>query len=144
MNREDFKSACKAELGKPYIWGKDGPDSYDCSGFAQWALGKLGLDKRGDQSANGLYQHFSDKKYGTIVVARKDADVGDVVFYGRKGRATHVAIGWGSGLMIEAGGGGSKMKTIDQARAAKACVRVRPITRRKDVMAIIRPNSLPW
>jgi peptidoglycan DL-endopeptidase CwlO len=31
------------QLGKPYVFGAAGPDSFDCSGLTQWAWGKAGV-----------------------------------------------------------------------------------------------------
>jgi hypothetical protein len=30
-------------IGDPYVWGADGPASFDCSGLVQYTLGQLGL-----------------------------------------------------------------------------------------------------
>ncbi len=144
MGEDEFRSACKAQLGKPYIWGGEGPDTFDCSGFAQWALSLIGLDKNGDQSADGLYRHFKKKEFGAPVESQSATILGDLVFYGKPKRVTHVVVAWGKGLMIEAGGGGSKTVTVELARKAKAEVRIRPISRRNDVVGIIRPIGIPW
>lgn len=36
-------SAAQAQLGKPYIWGAVGPDSFDCSGFTGFAYAAAGI-----------------------------------------------------------------------------------------------------
>lgn len=36
--RAEIVARAKAELGKPYVWGATGPDSYDCSGLVGYAL----------------------------------------------------------------------------------------------------------
>lgn len=36
--RAKIVARAKAEMGKPYVWGATGPDSYDCSGFVGYAL----------------------------------------------------------------------------------------------------------
>jgi hypothetical protein len=45
--------------------------------------------------------------------------------------------------IINAGGGGSKTLTIKDAAAQNAFVKIRPFDYRKDIVAILRPNSLP-
>lgn len=34
----------KSQLGQPYEWGGDGPDSFDCSGFVHFVYGIVGID----------------------------------------------------------------------------------------------------
>lgn len=34
----DVVGRARAEIGKPYMWGAVGPDSYDCSGLVSYAL----------------------------------------------------------------------------------------------------------
>lgn len=37
-------SCALAQVGKPYIWGARGPDSFDCSGLMQFAYRSIGLE----------------------------------------------------------------------------------------------------
>ena len=141
LSPTEFINYCKQFLGRPYIWGADGLDAFDCSGFAQVALGRLGLDPPGDQTANGLYKHFSDPVRGTPV---NTADCGCLVFYGKPARVGHVGVCIDATNMIEAGGGDSETTTVEMARRQDAKVRIRPIVRRSDIVAIIRPKNLPW
>lgn len=142
ISREQWRIVCKEEIGKPYIWGAEGPEAYDCSGFAQWALRHLNLDPPGDQTAEGLYRFFL--KGRSLPVDVHDAGLGDLVFFGGEDSVTHVALAWGAGDMLEAGGGGRKTTNVDIARKQGAAVRVRPISRRRDLVAILRPIGLEW
>lgn len=142
MNREQWRALCTQELGKPYIWGAEGPQAYDCSGFAQWALKHLNLDPPSDQTADGLFRFFGRGRSDTVTAS--DADVGDLIFFGSDEAVTHVGLGWGGGDMIEAGGGGRSTTTVEAARRQHAEVRIRPIARRRDLVAVLRPRSLPW
>lgn len=142
MTRHEWRNICQGELGKPYIWGANGPDAYDCSGFAQWALRPLNLDPPGDQTAEGLYRHFSAGRARLVSEAR--ADLGDLVFFGSDAAIGHVGLAWGDGVMIEAGGGGRGTTSVAIARSQGAQVRLRPISRRKDLVAILRPAALAW
>ena len=36
-------AAALAQLGKPYVFGANGPDAFDCSGLTQWAWAKAGV-----------------------------------------------------------------------------------------------------
>jgi lysozyme family protein len=142
MDREQWRGLCEQELGKPYLWGADGPDAYDCSGFVQWALKPLGLDPAGDQTAAGLYRFFSDGRSSEVSV--DESRLGDLVFFGSDESITHVALAWGNEEMLEAGGGGRKTITVAIARQVGAEVRIRRIARRPDLVGILRPNAIPW
>jgi lysozyme family protein len=141
-NKEQWRQRCSEEIGKPYIWGAEGPDAYDCSGFVQWALRLLNMDPSGDQTAEGLYRFFS--KGRSRPVEPQQADLGDLVFFGTEDAITHVALAWGVAQMLEAGGGGRKTTSAAIARQQGAAVRIRPINRRKDLVAILRPDGLQW
>ncbi len=36
--------AAEAQLGKPFVWGTDGPDTFSCSGLVRYALRVSGID----------------------------------------------------------------------------------------------------
>ncbi|MET1072612.1 MAG: C40 family peptidase [Umezawaea sp.] len=84
------------EVGKPYVWGATGPDSYDCSGLtgAAWRHGGVSLPRT------------SRSQYSAVQkVSYSDLRVGDLIFYGdgsSAGSIYHVAIYSGGGRMIEA------------------------------------------
>ena len=81
----------KRQIGKPYEWGADGPDSFDCSGLTQWAWRAGGVD----------LPHSSRAQYsGTARVAVADIQPGDLTFYGDP--IHHVGIYVGNGTMVEA------------------------------------------
>lgn len=86
----------KQQLGKPYVWGNEGPNSFDCSGLVQYiyknALGKDLPRVSYDQSKVGQ------------AVSREDLQVGDLVFFDtmNKGRVSHVGIYIGNNEFIHA------------------------------------------
>jgi len=126
----------KTWLGIPYKWGGDSPKGVDCSGYVQLVLQKVGLDPKGDQTAQCLYNHFlqTGKK---IVVPREGA----LLFFGKSLKSiTHIAIALSSTEMIEAGGGGSKTRTREDAERDNAWVRIKPITNRRDLLITIMPD----
>ncbi|WAC49810.1 DUF1353 domain-containing protein [Asticcacaulis sp. SL142] len=143
VSKSVFRAACEGELDKPYIWGGSGPVGYDCSGFVQWALSKLNLDPPGDQTAEGLYRYFAAQNRASAVTLA-ESTIGDIVFFGSASAVTHVALCWDDGNMLEAGGGGRTTVTPEIARQQGACVRIRPVTRRRDRVAILRPQALAW
>jgi cell wall-associated NlpC family hydrolase len=123
--------------GLPYIWGGNNPlEGFDCSGFAQEILASMGLDPRGDQTAQGLYDHFSDEEEGQLC---DEPEAGCLAFYGKPERITHVAFCLNEYQMIEAGGGGPACVDAKSAAANNAYVRIRPILARKDLIACIYP-----
>lgn len=125
-------------IGKSYVWGGDGSGKcgggWDCSGLVLeclWAFGKI--DSK-DRTAQGIHDHLSEKWYGEV--PKEFIAANDILFFGKDtSHITHVAIAIGDGLMVEAGGGGSKCKT---PATSSGMVRVRPIASRKDLVAALR------
>ncbi len=63
-----------AQLGKPYVWAADGPDSFDCSGLTMQAWAAAGVS----------LPHSSRMQYsGQAKVDLADLEPGDLVFYHR-------------------------------------------------------------
>ena len=84
----------QAQIGKPYEWAADGPDSWDCSGLTMmaWAQARMNLS------------HFTGSQWAeTSRVPLSDLQPGDLVFYGDTGENSHhVGLYIGGGQMIEA------------------------------------------
>lgn len=125
-------------IGRPYVWAGDGSGKcgggFDCSGLVLECLTACGLYDGNDTTAQGLYKALCSN--GWMEVPRRLETDGDVLFFGKDtAHITHVAIAIGGGLMVEAGGGGSKCKT---AATSTGMVRVRPIASRKDLVAALR------
>lgn len=79
-----------AQLGKPYVWGATGPDTFDCSGFTSYAYSK----------ATGIYigRTTYDQIGAGVSVSRDNLKPGDLVFP----HAGHVGIYVGNGNIIHA------------------------------------------
>ncbi|HEX7165893.1 MAG TPA: NlpC/P60 family protein [Acidimicrobiales bacterium] len=89
----------KRQIGKPYEWGADGPDSFDCSGLTQWSWRAGGKD----------LPHSSRAQWSaTSRVAISDLRPGDLVFYGDP--IHHVGIYVGDGQMVEASETGTPVR----------------------------------
>lgn len=131
----DLVEYAKTFLGIPYIWGGADPSKgLDCSGFVQEVLKKFNFDPPGDQSAQGLYYKLSSLKG-----IRSQLGTGSVLFFGlNRAHLSHVSIAISDKEMIEAGGGNSSTTTIEEAKKIGACVRIKPISRRKDLVAVLK------
>lgn len=96
-SKEDFTGQSKviefvrAQLGKPYVWGATGPDSFDCSGLCQAAYATIGFDtSRTTYSmlAIGGYQPYpgdDQLKPGDLLFPH----TGHVVMYVGEGKVIH-------------------------------------------------------
>ncbi len=98
------------QLGKPYIYGTAGPNSYDCSGLTTYAFKKVNISlgrsayAQGYQSASGTkIESISSLKRGDIVCfdTISDSDLVD-----------HVGIYLGDGYFIHASSGTSNGKQV--------------------------------
>ncbi|OIJ99111.1 NlpC/P60 family protein [Streptomyces colonosanans] len=81
----------RAQVGKPYVWGASGPDSYDCSGLTQasWKAAGVKLDRT----------TWAQVKEGTTV-SLANAQPGDLIFF--YDDISHVGLYIGDGMMIHA------------------------------------------
>ena len=88
-----------AERGKPYIFGKEGPDSYDCSGLTKVVYSHFGYDLI--HSAQFVAY---DNTFETVEDA-KDLRVGDMIFFDTiadKDKCDHVGIWLGGNRFVHA------------------------------------------
>ncbi|MEU2792813.1 NlpC/P60 family protein [Streptomyces sp. NPDC007100] len=81
----------RAQMGKPYVWGATGPNSYDCSGLTQAAWKAAGVS---------LPRTTWDQVKAGDRVATKDLKPGDLVFF--YDDISHVGMYIGDGKMIHA------------------------------------------
>lgn len=77
--------------GKPYVWGAEGPDSFDCSGLVKYAL---------EKAFGKSFPHYSGDQYSASRGV-KDPQMGDLVFFGPGGR-NHVGVYAGNGKVWSA------------------------------------------
>ena len=136
---EHLVDYAKSWLGVPYIWGGEGRDGADCSGFVQEILRAAGRDPRGDQTADALFRYFVRNHEGDRLSRPK---AGAVVFYGSDDKKTHCAFALNEDLIIEAAGGGRQTLTVDDAHRDKAFVRIRPYNYRLGEEYIVMPRYL--
>ena len=87
-----------AQLGKPYVWGGNGPNSFDCSGFTRYVY----LNARGISLPRVSYEQA---KSGTAV-GTSNLEKGDLLYFATvtPGRTSHVGIYIGNNQFIHASG----------------------------------------
>jgi cell wall-associated NlpC family hydrolase len=84
-------SFLRAQLGKPYVYGGNGPEAYDCSGLTVAAYARVGIHlPRTSEMQSGKGR----------LVSLSHLQVGDLLFWGSP--AHHVAIYVGNGQFIGA------------------------------------------
>ncbi|MEU7024008.1 NlpC/P60 family protein [Streptomyces sp. NPDC046203] len=87
------------QIGKPYEWGAEGPDTYDCSGLTQqsWAAAGRALPRTSQEQWAKLPH-----------VPLNRLRPGDLIVYFPK--ATHIALYLGHGLVVQAPRPGTRIK----------------------------------
>jgi cell wall-associated NlpC family hydrolase len=99
------------QLGKPYIWGGNGPQGYDCSGLtlASWQHG-----------AGIGFARVANDQYHTAgtSVSMSQLQAGDLVFWGHNltdwTSVYHTALFVGGGRIVESTGNQVQLNTLDQ------------------------------
>jgi len=85
---------------KPYVWGSEGPNTFDCSGLVYAAYKSAGLGwPNWDRLNSALYSGYTQH------VSLNDLVPGDLLFYSYKGTIStihHITIYAGNGMMWEA------------------------------------------
>ena len=89
----------KKQLGKKYVWGGNGPDSFDCSGLTKYIFGKVGVN---------LERISYNQAEQGIAVKKENLQPGDLVFFSginatsSNAKISHVGIYIGGGQFIHA------------------------------------------
>ena len=96
------------QLGKPYVWGAQGPNSFDCSGLTYYVY----------KNAAGITlprTSVEQSKYGTTV-SKSNLKAGDLIFFDTSGPndggVSHVGIYVGNGQMIHASSSQKKIVKV--------------------------------
>jgi cell wall-associated NlpC family hydrolase len=92
------------QIGKPYEWGAEGPDTYDCSGLTSQAWGEAGIP----------IPRTSQEQWAQLPrIPLSDLRPGDLVIYHPE--ATHVALYLGEGMIVHAPRTGESVKVAKLA-----------------------------
>lgn len=96
VSAQDAVDLAARYIGRPYVWGAEGPNSFDCSGLTQHVFQQVGIDLP--------RRAISQSQVGRSVGSRLQR--GDLVFFRNDPNAsltvTHVGIYEGGGMMINA------------------------------------------
>ena len=104
-NIDSFISVAESQLGKPYVWGASGPNSFDCSGLVTYCLRQAG-SSTGRLNALGFSQNSNWEK----ITSMGNLQRGDLIFFKGNGRAVgHVGIVVSDGMMIDASSSNGKV-----------------------------------
>lgn len=97
-----------SRIGCPYVWGAEGPDTFDCSGLVTWAYRQVGIE----------LTHQSEAQYEAARqrVSVSEARPGDVLWrFGHVG----IAIGYGGQPYVHAPNTGLLVRDTDSLSWAK-------------------------
>ncbi|HEX5995270.1 MAG TPA: NlpC/P60 family protein [Jiangellales bacterium] len=105
------KTAC-LQIGEPYVWGADGPDSFDCSGLTQYAWNSAGVS----------LTHYTGAQWNEgTPVSRDNLRTGDLVFF--YSDLHHMGIYVGNGLIVHAPHTGDVVRMAELANMSYAGAR---------------------
>lgn len=132
---EEMIKYCESKLGCPYVWGSNGPDTFDCSGLVLAALKFVDwYPKESDDTASGIGRYLRGRKWIDKL------DRGSILLFGfAKIKITHIGLALGNGKMIHASGGGKGCTSIEIAKQKNACVKITDI--RKDLLYSLYPGD---
>ncbi|MGW7055406.1 NlpC/P60 family protein [Streptomyces sp. NPDC054887] len=83
--------AAQGAVGKPYVWGANGPSGFDCSGLTQWSYAQAGVS---------LPRTSQAQRYAGRQVPLAQAQPGDLVTY--RDDASHIGMYVGNGQVVHA------------------------------------------
>jgi hypothetical protein len=112
--------AALTKVGAPYVWGAKGPNRFDCSGLAYWAVNQVN-----PQLGSIMYTNAAGQAKWCIdngkAVGQRELQPGDLVFWqnlscpgcGRWNEVHHVGIYVGDGKVVEASSGKGRVVVRD-------------------------------
>ncbi|MFF0448441.1 NlpC/P60 family protein [Streptomyces sp. NPDC004609] len=83
--------AARGAVGRPYIWGANGPSGFDCSGLTQWSYAQAGV---------ALPRTSQAQRYAGRRIPLSQARPGDLVAY--RDDASHIGMYMGNGQVVHA------------------------------------------
>lgn len=95
----------KQQVGKPYVWGAAGPNSFDCSGLVQYVYSHA--------AGINLPRVTTQQETCGSEVSLNALEPGDLLFWGNRGSTYHVAIYIGGGNFVQAPEPGQNVKVTN-------------------------------
>ncbi len=99
--------AAMSRQGMPYVWGGDGPTTFDCSGLVQWSFAQAGIT---------MPRVAADQALAGPAVPVSQLQPGDLLFYHTDPTdptyISHVAMYLGNGWMIQAPEPGKDVEVV--------------------------------
>ena len=99
--------AALSKLGSPYVWGDEGPDTFDCSGLVLWSYAQAGL---------ALPRLASDQYFASTPVSVNAMAPGDLLVYAYDTNDDetihHITMYIGNGQMVHAPRTGDVVKVV--------------------------------
>ena len=104
-NSSDLVSYALQFVGTPYVWGANGPSSFDCSGYVRYVFAHYGV----------FFQNRTT--YGMVhegtAVPLSQLQPGDVLYFGPDSDVHHVGIYIGNGCYVHAPKPGDHVRVAD-------------------------------
>lgn len=117
-----------SQMGRPYVPGQAGPDTYDCAGFTASTWSKVGYSVGGT---------VADQWTRGAPVAAEDAQVGDLLFFTAPGSGLqHVGLYLGGGRLLSASAARYQVAVEEVPDGLFAAVRA-------TLPAPVEPNAAP-
>ena len=102
VSQKEVVRCVKDQLGKPYVYGAAGPDSFDCSGLAYYCHNKA-IPRTASAQSSGSGRS----------IAKSSLQAGDLMFWNTGGNGvSHTTVYIGGGRMIHAPKTGDVVKEV--------------------------------
>lgn len=103
--RETVIETALNQVGRPYRYGGDSPDGFDCSGLVEYSYAEAGIS---------LPHNTAAQRSAGQRIDLSDAKPGDLLFYrfNRSPSSLHVAIYLGHGKMVHAPEHGRQVSVV--------------------------------
>lgn len=104
---DEVITEAQKHIGKPYVWGAGGPNSFDCSGYMSYIFKQVGLKFNADRFTTKTLEAYFDGmnvtnyQYSTNEGMPANAKRGDIIFYyDNTGDPMHMGLYLGNGQII--------------------------------------------